>query len=1207
MATEKKKVLTIETGNSEKNVKSLKQQMKELKEQMAQLTKGTDEYNKASKNLADLNQKQIEINEAMKYSNRDIGATLNNLKNITVGVAAGFNGISASLQLLGIASDESGEALKNIQLMMAVIQSVGAIDTALKSLNGLANAFGFLKKSSNEVTDDLKKAQSGIDSLNTAKKGLGGSTNMSAGAELAEASALTQNTAKMKENNDEAERYNEANKTNTETTKESTEAIYEEIDAMRARKSALEGDLDIAQRVQKRFEDDIKRQQEYTKTVTDEAKKRIIARKQESVEFFKQDGSAENVADAERSLERWKNETSSAEIITQDFADTLNELGYLFGHTTDPIGRYGDEIEKLKTRLLELTQASLTLQEDVIPELQIDLEETANDIQGMFANSNVADEVNESIQGLKDGFESILDGETQLAQGLMKTKEQVQTLTNELGELEKAEQKTTKEIDKNTKAVKNNEKATKAGAKGWGIFGKAGATAWKTIKTAMIATGIGAIIALVTEGIMKLIDLLKTVDLNGFGKDYKMIQDVEKQASQNYAEQSGKLQILQKTLEDNTETLADRKKALEEIKKIVPEYLGQLDEEGRLTNSNTEAIENYLIKLQEKLKYQAYEQKYIELLQEEVEKEQAIKEYQDGNWWFKLWHSKTGRVKEHNEVLRQQTVILQKIKELNLDIALTEPTKKTGGGGGTTAQLKLWVDYLKEIRSLLQNIWGTYFDNLDLNIDFFNFDPTKAFRATINRILKTGSDVSGMFTDWFDNALKKGINGIKASDLKLNGIFKKDDLQEYYDKVWEQIEVYKKLLAEGEERAKNNKNMTSAQTKQWEKEKKQYEDTLAKLKAESKAIIDITKATESYIKNQDELYNKTVELQKAEAEYRKGLAIEAQYRKEAREGNIDADANRQIANAKMQLALTENLRITDEARYESLKQIKNKTKAQYEEEIELQKKVLENEKFVTEQEAIIEDANYTKRTNRMKQFYEEADRYAELFATRNANSKTAKGWGTADYNVNMDALIAQLNAMKQKMDELNEQQDMDAVEKANRMIELQQQTADLELQIETEKVNRKIAINQTYYNALSQMASGVQGILQAEMDKYDENSEQYRKLAVANAWIDTISGTLSAFMSGMQSGIPAPYNAVLATALAGMTFYAGQQQIRALESGTKGSAMNVQMPTTTYETLAYENQTELLGKIKDTKVYVTESDITSTQRKVAVRESNARF
>ena len=80
--TEKKRIVNIDTGNSVKNVKTLKQQIKELKDAMGQLEMGTKEWYDTAKQLADLNQKQIEINEAMKYSNKDLGQTLSNLRNI---------------------------------------------------------------------------------------------------------------------------------------------------------------------------------------------------------------------------------------------------------------------------------------------------------------------------------------------------------------------------------------------------------------------------------------------------------------------------------------------------------------------------------------------------------------------------------------------------------------------------------------------------------------------------------------------------------------------------------------------------------------------------------------------------------------------------------------------------------------------------------------------------------------------------------------------------------------------------------------------------------------------------------------------------------------------------------------------------------------------------------------------------------------------
>ena len=55
-----------------------------------------------------------------------------------------------------------------------------------------------------------------------------------------------------------------------------------------------------------------------------------------------------------------------------------------------------------------------------------------------------------------------------------------------------------------------------------------------------------------------------------------------------------KLERLHKIAEDTTKPLENRKRAIEEIKKIVPEYLGYLDKEGKLTNDNTAALDDYI-------------------------------------------------------------------------------------------------------------------------------------------------------------------------------------------------------------------------------------------------------------------------------------------------------------------------------------------------------------------------------------------------------------------------------------------------------------------------------------------------------------------------------------------------------------------------------------------------------------------------------------
>ena len=72
-----------------------------------------------------------------------------------------------------------------------------------------------------------------------------------------------------------------------------------------------------------------------------------------------------------------------------------------------------------------------------------------------------------------------------------------------------------------------------------------------------------------------------------FTAQQRAMQEVNREADASVAEQVTKFKQLRKTVEDNNAKLEDRKKALAEIKAIVPEYHGQLTSENRLINSNT--------------------------------------------------------------------------------------------------------------------------------------------------------------------------------------------------------------------------------------------------------------------------------------------------------------------------------------------------------------------------------------------------------------------------------------------------------------------------------------------------------------------------------------------------------------------------------------------------------------------------------------------
>lgn len=230
--------------------------------------------------------------------------------------------------------------------------------------------------------------------------------------------------------------------------------------------------------------------------------------------------------------------------------------------------------------------------------------------------------------------------------------------------------------------------------------------------------------------------------------------------------------------------------------------------------------------------------------------------------------------------------------------------------------------------------------------------------------------------------------------------------------------------------------------------------------------------------------------------------------------------------------------------------------------------------------------------------------------------KAAKEWwqitlGTQDYNVIRDKAQLEVDAVIEKMKILQSYRDQDVISEAEyqaRLTELTRERLDKEEALEKAAAERKIQMHETYYAAYESIQGSISGLLSEMQGKYDENSKEYKQIAVANAIIDTTSGTLAAFMSGVKSGVPAPWNLVLAAALAGTTLATGITGINNIKRGQlSGLTSDASTSITPYETLAYETGADIYGAIADQKVYVTETDITNTQQRVLVTQREASF
>ena len=133
----------------------------------------------------------------------------------------------------------------------------------------------------------------------------------------------------------------------------------------------------------------------------------------------------------------------------------------------------------------------------------------------------------------------------------------------------------------------------------------------------VIALAVAGVTAAITHFVKKSREAVEVTDL---------LAEADKKANEEYGEQAGKVQALTAIVENNNISLAERKKALDELKKIVPGYHGDLTEEGRLINSNKEAIDEYCKSLREKIRLEARKDQLLE-----IEKQIAALEDQKAN------------------------------------------------------------------------------------------------------------------------------------------------------------------------------------------------------------------------------------------------------------------------------------------------------------------------------------------------------------------------------------------------------------------------------------------------------------------------------------------------------------------------------------------------------------------------------------------------
>lgn len=685
-----------------------------------------------------------------------------------------------------------------------------------------------------------------------------------------------------------------------------------------------------------------------------------------------------------------------------------------------------------------------------------------------------------------------------------------------------------------------------------------------------------------------------------------------------YREQNIRLQVLLNTAKNENESLQERKKAVAELNKIVPKFNADIEETTGLFVGNNKALKDYLSNLKQKITLEAYEGKIKEYLQERLKLEEEINELKTSGWFMTDY-----RIRKKEEQIREIDANIQrlfgKIGELDLSQALDENKVENTvekSGNKVVQVIKSIADAFIEMKKVANDAWTTMFEsrNLDriakgLGNQFLNM------RDEIDSVMKK-YNFKDLFTDQFDSFLKKG-NRSDYSEMFGSGLFGFGDVLKepnIFDTISKDANDLAKELMEINKKLQNKSgNLTAEQTLIYEKNKKNAEEMLANKNQEMNAYKTILESVNKYRDAMNELWQTTVKEENSTILYNKQLEIQKKYRDDLFNGNYLANTNRNIAMQESELESIKRLNGELEKRKTIINSDKNLQVLFADEVKRINQQILDNEKDIANREIQLEIDKYNRRLEQAKYYYENLEYLIGEKVDKLDRRNYIRGLGSSSYNTDfrkqkliVDSIESEMNALEKsrRLNILGEEEFND------KMLALKSHLAEEEKKLNQARVDNAISAVQTYVGVFNSVTGQISNILQTQMDKYDQNSEEYKKLQVANSWITTLSGSLSAFMSGFQSGLPWPANLILAGVLGASTFGVGAMQIQNMKSGSHSNALTTgasNIGTSEYEVETFKQNSELIGSVKETRVTVLESDISKIQNRVRVRENSITY
>lgn len=767
---------------------------------------------------------------------------------------------------------------------------------------------------------------------------------------------------------------------------------------------------------------------------------------------------------------------------------------------------------------------------------------------------------------------------------------------------------------KNTTTTNANTASQKAGTK---------ATTQMTGATATATTGVNGLTK-AFKGMMRAIPWLLAIGValdlivGMFSKTSKAEEEMKnrledyqnmlKGINQTIEEGKVHVDVLVERL-NSSNSLSEKKAIIEELNKEVDGFNGKVDETTKAVTYSEEALNKYNKALEERTKLKAYEAQLADLKAQREEYELMMRIAQHSPMRKKEWEEAKTNLKQ---VEAQISDIERLIKEIDLGAALSLDNK--GNGGGAKTVVRTVKEMLVDIKALYKEIIGDMTAMADTKNMFDGvYNSLDSLRNKIYGLVSTsiGTKAGKAFTESFVSSIENGFEGFDFYGMTVDKVFNR----EMVDKLTQDLVAEEQTLAK----------YLNEEVKVSETVIKKQKEKVAALTTEVNTIKDVLNAVIALGEEERKQALKAKEIEKWNIQYEQTKNLQEELMTDIRSNNPYKEINQSISKATYSL---ENYRNElseldeEENRLNSLgvsnKQITNRL-----EEIAKRRREIALEQFKLESE--LEETMHQQRMLDITDEYDGIlaivkDRYDRKLWEQEEHDLD---WGQTDnYNTTVreventvKMIEAQMSAVEEYYADLQSHFVENSAEWINLEIEknatleeLDRQHIEKSVQLEQEKSKRRLTIAKTYISAYSALSNQIGTILSAEMERYDENSKEYKKMKYAQGVMTTAEGVLAAFMSGIESGITPPGNVILAGALAGLALTAGIMQLNNIKNEKLGGSMpNTVNIGSEYDTLSYQTNVDTLSAIQDQRVWVAESDITSTQQRVQVSESAATF